>query len=67
MKLQYIILVCPVFAPQDCLSGDGKALMLVSVSPTVASAQETLQSLRFADQVRRRTHDFFVPDILNTI
>ena len=36
---------------QDCLSGDGKTLMIVSVSPTIASAQETLHSLRFADQV----------------
>jgi kinesin family member C1 len=36
---------------QDCLSGDGKALMFVNVSPTVASSQETLCSLRFANQV----------------
>ena len=36
---------------QDCLSGDGKALMFVNVSPTNNSAQETLCSLRFASQV----------------
>ena len=36
---------------QDCLSGDGKALMIVNVSPTQASSGETLCSLRFADQV----------------
>ena len=36
---------------QDCLSGDGKALMFVHVSPTAASTQETLCSLRFANQV----------------
>ena len=36
---------------QDCLSGDGKALMFVNVSPTAASSQETLCSLRFANQV----------------
>ncbi len=36
---------------QDCLSGDGKSLMFVNVSPTPASAQETLCSLRFANQV----------------
>jgi kinesin family protein C1 len=36
---------------QDCLSGDGKALMFVNVSPTVASSAETLCSLRFAAQV----------------
>ena len=37
---------------QDCLSGDGKALMFVNVSPTMASLQETVCSLRFANQVR---------------
>ena len=36
---------------QDCLSGDGKALMFVNVSPTAASSQESLCSLRFATQV----------------
>ena len=36
---------------QDCLSGEGKALMLVNISPTLQSSQETLCSLRFAGQV----------------
>lgn len=36
---------------QDCMSGDGKSMMIVNVSPTPASAQETLCSLRFANQV----------------
>eukprot|EP01038_Epipyxis_sp_PR26KG_P005679 gene5679-7839_t len=36
---------------QDCLSGDGKAMMFVNVSPTQASGQETLCSLKFANQV----------------
>lgn len=36
---------------QDCLSGDGKALMFVNISPTNASSQETVCSLRFATQV----------------
>eukprot|EP00904_Undaria_pinnatifida_P001799 jgi/Undpi1/1161/HiC_scaffold_10.g04623.m1 len=36
---------------QDCLSGDGKALMFVNVSPTAPSANETVCSLRFANQV----------------
>eukprot|EP00752_Nemacystus_decipiens_P007271 g6508.t2 len=36
---------------QDCLSGDGKALMFVNLSPTAASANETVCSLRFANQV----------------
>eukprot|EP01035_Chromulina_nebulosa_P017953 gene17953-23582_t len=38
---------------QDCLSGDGKALMFVNISPTVASYNETLCSLRFANQVNQ--------------
>jgi hypothetical protein len=33
------------------LSGDGKALMFVNVSPTIQSSNETLCSLRFANQV----------------
>ncbi|CAM9103239.1 unnamed protein product, partial [Scytosiphon promiscuus] len=38
---------------QDCLSGDGKALMFVNLSPTAASANETVCSLRFANQVNQ--------------
>jgi hypothetical protein len=38
---------------QDCLSGDGKALMIVSISPSLASGAETLCSLRFASSVNR--------------
>jgi len=38
---------------QDCLSGDGKTLMFVNVSPTLASAHETLCSLRFASQANQ--------------
>lgn len=33
------------------MSGDGKALMFVNLSPTAASANETVCSLRFANQV----------------
>jgi kinesin family member C1 len=36
---------------QPCFRGDGKTLMLVSLSPTDASAHESLCSLRFASQV----------------
>eukprot|EP01134_Creolimax_fragrantissima_P000545 CFRG0545T1 len=36
---------------QPCLSGSGKALMLVALSPEENSAHETLCSLRFAQQV----------------
>ncbi|KAG5179561.1 kinesin family-like protein [Tribonema minus] len=42
-KLTYLL--------QDCLSGEGKALMMVNLSPTAASVPETLCSLRFAGQV----------------
>eukprot|EP01041_Mallomonas_annulata_P000191 gene191-337_t len=38
---------------QDCLSGDGKALMIANISPTMASAQETYCSLKFASQVNQ--------------
>jgi hypothetical protein len=37
---------------QDCLSGDGKSLMIVNISPTTASSRETQCSLRFASQVK---------------
>jgi kinesin family protein C1 len=33
---------------QPCLSGDGKALLLVALSPAAASAHESLCTLRFA-------------------
>ncbi len=38
---------------QPSLSGDGKTLMLVNLSPTEESTQETLCSLRFASQVNK--------------
>lgn len=38
---------------EPCLSGDGKTLMVVNMSPTEMSTQETLCSLRFAAQVNK--------------
>ncbi len=36
---------------QDCFAGDGKTMMVVNLSPTTASASESLCSLRFASTV----------------
>jgi kinesin family protein C1 len=42
-KLTYLL--------QDCFAGDGKTMMVVNLSPTMASAAESLCSLRFAATV----------------
>jgi len=40
---------------EPCLSGQGKTLMIVNVSPEVSNAHESLCSLRFAGRVRQCT------------
>ena len=42
-KLTYLL--------QNCLGGDGKACMVVNLSPTVASCNESMHSLKFAQRV----------------
>ena len=44
-KLTYLL--------EPCFSGDGKTLMIVNLSPTIASSNESLCSLRFASQVNQ--------------
>lgn len=44
-KLTYLL--------QDCLSGDGKALMIGNVCPSVDSSYESITSLRFVQRVNK--------------
>ena len=44
-KLTYLL--------QDCFSGDGKSLMLVNLSPTAESCNESICSLRFGQRVNK--------------
>jgi hypothetical protein len=52
LLLSYRFLSFP-HCSQDCLSGEGKTLMLVNISPTIASSHETYCSLKFAGQVNQ--------------
>ena len=43
------------FMLQGCLSGNGKTMMIVNVSPTTKSSNETMCSLRFAKSVGKQS------------